>query len=44
LCLSADFMGEEENLEIAQEFLKAVFASEERFIRRIRKIKKYQTT
>lgn len=44
LCLSADFMGEEENLEIAQEFLKAVFASEERFIRRIRKIKKYETT
>lgn len=44
LCLSADFMGEEENLEITQEFLKAIFASEERFIRRIRKIKKYETT
>lgn len=43
LCLSADFIGEEENLEIAKDFLEAVFASEERFIRRINKIKKYET-
>lgn len=42
VCLSADFVSEEENLEIAQEFLKAVFVTEERFIRRIRKIDKYE--
>ena len=43
LCLSADFATFEENLEIAEVFLKAVFMTEERFIRRINKIKKYET-
>jgi ribose 5-phosphate isomerase B len=44
LCLSADYVSDEENIEIVEEFLKAVFASEERFIRRIKKIEKYETT
>lgn len=43
LCLAADFVGEDENIEIVEEFLKAVFAPEERFIRRLQKIKKYET-
>lgn len=42
LCLSADFVGEEENLELTEEFLKAIFMAEERFIRRINKIKQYE--
>jgi ribose 5-phosphate isomerase B len=44
ICLSADFASEEENLEIVEVFLQAVFAAEERFIRRIKKISKYETT
>lgn len=44
VCLSADFVGEEENLKIAEEFLNAMFVTEERFIRRVRKIEKYETT
>ena len=43
VCLSADFVSEEENLEIAEEFLNAIFATEERFIRRVKKIEKYET-
>jgi len=42
VCLSADFVSEEDNLEIVDEFLKAIFVTEERFIRRIRKIDKYE--
>lgn len=42
LCLSADHVNEEENMEIIDGFLGAVFASEERFIRRINKIKNYE--
>jgi ribose 5-phosphate isomerase B len=42
VCLSADFVNDEDNLEIAEKFLKAVFASEERFIRRVKKIDKYE--
>lgn len=42
LCLSADYVSDEENMAIIDEFLGAVFASEERFIRRINKIKKYE--
>lgn len=44
LCLAANFVGEDENIGIVEEFLNSVFASEERFIRRIKKIKKYETT
>lgn len=43
VCLSADFVSEEDNLEIAKEFLEAIFMTEERFIRRVNKIKKYET-
>lgn len=42
LCLSANYVSDEENMEIIDAFLGAVFASEERFIRRINKIKKYE--
>jgi len=44
LCLSAELVEEETNLEIVKSFLETVFASEERFIRRINKIKKYEKT
>ena len=43
LCLSTDFVNDEDNLEIVAEFLEAIFMTEERFIRRINKIKKYET-
>ena len=42
LCLSADLVDEETNFKIIETFLGTVFASEERFIRRINKIKKYE--
>lgn len=42
LCLSAELIDEEKNMEIVKTFLETVFASEERFIRRINKIKKYE--
>lgn len=42
LCLSANYVGDDENMEIVEAFLGAVFASEERFIRRINKIKQYE--
>ncbi len=44
LCLAAGLVDEETNLEIVNSFLETVFASEERFIRRINKIKKYEQT
>ena len=44
LCLSADLIDEETNFQIIETFLDTVFASEERFIRRINKIKKYEKT
>jgi RpiB/LacA/LacB family sugar-phosphate isomerase len=42
LCLSADFVNNEDNMEIVIEFLEAIFMTEERFIRRINKIKAYE--
>ena len=42
LCLSAELVSEEINLEIVKSFLETVFASEEKYIRRINKIKKYE--
>jgi len=42
LCLSADYMNDEENIEITKGFLEALFMAEERFIRRLQKIKKYE--
>lgn len=44
LCLSADFLDDEYNLDIAFEFLETVFMTEERFIRRLNKIKKYENS
>lgn len=44
LCLSADWVDEKLNLKIIKEFLETVFSSEEKHIRRILKIKKYETT
>ena len=42
LCLATDLVDEETNLEIVKTFLETVFSSEERFIRRINKIKEYE--
>ncbi|MDD4135620.1 MAG: RpiB/LacA/LacB family sugar-phosphate isomerase [Candidatus Shapirobacteria bacterium] len=42
LCLSADLVDEETNFKIIETFLETVFASEEKYIRRINKIKKYE--
>ena len=43
LCLSAELNDEETNMAIARIFLETVFSSEERFVRRITKIKKYES-
>ena len=42
LCLSADFVNDDDNVEMVKEFLKSIFMAEERFIRRLQKIKKYE--
>lgn len=42
LCLNADMVPEEDNLEMVDTFLKTPFGSEERFIRRISKISAYE--
>ncbi len=42
LCLSADYVSDDENIEITKGFLEAMFMAEERFIRRLQKIKKYE--
>jgi ribose 5-phosphate isomerase B len=42
LCLSADSVSVEDNLKIVSVFLATLFSSEERFIRRINKIKDYE--
>lgn len=44
LCLNADMVPEEDNLEIIETFLETVFGSEEKYIRRINKIKKYESS
>lgn len=44
LCLSAELVDEETNLEMAKVFLETIFFAEERFIRRINKIKEYERT
>ncbi|MFZ2152671.1 MAG: RpiB/LacA/LacB family sugar-phosphate isomerase [Microgenomates group bacterium] len=43
LCLSADSVSVEDNEKIMALFLATTFGSEERYIRRINKIKKYET-
>lgn len=42
LCLSSDLVDEDTNLNILNTFLETVFSSEERHIRRIRKINEYE--
>jgi len=42
LCLSADTVSDEENLNIVEVFLQTTFSSEEKHIRRIKKIKDYE--
>lgn len=42
LCLSADAVSVEDNIKIVSVFLETRFSSEERFIRRINKIKDYE--
>ena len=43
LCLSADWVSLEDNQKITAAFLKTLFSSEERHIRRINQIKDYET-
>ena len=42
LCLAADWVSEEKNLLIVRVFLKMAFSGEERQVRRINKISKYE--
>jgi len=42
LCLSAELVDEDTNKEVVKVFLETPFGSEERYIRRINKIKKYE--
>jgi len=42
ICLNADMVSEDDNMEIVTTFLETPFGSEERFIRRINKIKEYE--
>ncbi|MDD4938015.1 MAG: RpiB/LacA/LacB family sugar-phosphate isomerase [Candidatus Shapirobacteria bacterium] len=44
LCLAADLVDQENNLEIVKVFLETLFSSEERHIKRIQLIKKYENT
>jgi len=44
LCLAADLVDQETNLKIVKVFLETLFSSEERYIRRIQAIKKYEDT
>ncbi len=43
LCLAADLVDSEENIAIVRVFLETLFSSEERHIRRIKKIKAYES-
>ena len=43
LCLSADFVDEDKNIEIVKTFINSVFSPEERFVRRIREISEYES-
>ena len=44
LCLAADFVNDDDNIEIVKNFLETTFMAEERFIRRINEIKEYENT
>jgi ribose 5-phosphate isomerase B len=43
LCLSADLVSQEKNLRIVNKFLNTIFSSGENYIRRINKIKQYES-
>jgi len=43
LCLSADLVSEEDNIKIVRTFVNSTFVAEERHVRRINKIKKYES-
>jgi ribose 5-phosphate isomerase B len=43
LCISADLVSVEDNIKIVSVFLATMFSSEERYIRRINKIKTYES-
>ena len=43
LCLSADWVSQEDNEKITESFLNTLFSSEQRHIRRINQIKDYET-
>jgi ribose 5-phosphate isomerase B len=43
LCLSADWVSLDDNQKITEAFLKTLFSSDERYIRRINQIKDYET-
>ena len=44
LCLAADLVDQEDNLKIVKVFFETLFSSEERYIRRIQAIKKYENS
>ena len=44
LCISADSVSVEDNVKIVSVFLATMFSSEERYIRRINKIKTYESS
>jgi len=44
LCLSSDWISQEDNLKVAETFLNTTFSSDERHIRRINQIKDYETS
>jgi ribose 5-phosphate isomerase B len=43
LCLSSDWVSQEDNQKITESFLNTLFSTEERYIRRINQIKDYET-
>jgi ribose 5-phosphate isomerase B len=43
LCLSADFVDEETNQKIIETFLETIFSGDERYFRRLNKIKSYES-
>lgn len=43
LCLSSDWVSQQDNQKITETFLKTMFSSEERHIRRINQIKDYES-
>ena len=44
LCISADLVSVEDNIKIVSVFLATMFSSEERFVRRINKVKTYESS